>query len=121
MDNVIKDRLSQNSLTEPGGYYDAVRHAHNNIIQTCLSVGIPMMVAYCICLIRLCVKSLRILFSQSRISFKPVYAVQIIIFSFMLTGLVECRIVPVMSCVFVLAAGWLSELNRIGGNGGSIS
>ena len=121
MDNDIKDRLSQNSLTEPGGYYTVAGHAYNNIIQTGLSVGIPMMIAYCICLIRLCVKSLRVLFSQSRASSKPVYAASIIVFGFMLTGLVECRIVPVMSCVFDLAAGWLSELNRICGNGGSIS
>ncbi len=102
------------ALIDFGGYSKEVAHAHNAVLQIGICFGVPAMIAYSIFLIRVCLRSLQILFIHRQSDFRFAFFIPIMVFSLVLQGIPEPLIVnlTIMSSILHLFAGWEIEITE---------
>ncbi len=99
-----KDALSQ---------YGAA-HAHNQLLQVGLILGVPMMAAFLVFLIAMGVKSFRLGFLIGNNHFPGAYILMVMFSTFVVLTLVEAYLVAtfsIMSALFFLFCGWINALD----------
>lgn len=97
-----------NALMQIGGLKDAFAHAHNQILQVGVSLGVPAMIGYIVFLIRICLRSIQILFGKNVKLFPHAYMVPIVILCQVVMNATEAYTVAyysVMGSVFFLFCG----------------
>ena len=101
------------ALTDIGGYPLKADHAHNMVLQTGMSAGVPAMLAYCVFLVSVCRRCLGVLFSSIRVKGDTGWQIPVLILSLTVPCLVEYYISSyhVMAGLFSLLAGLVLLMN----------
>ena len=99
-----KDALAQYRVT----------HAHNQILQVGLILGVPMMVVFILLLIVMIVKSFRLGLISGKRHFPGAYILPVVFGTYVILTLVEAYLVAtfsIMSSLFFLFCGWINALD----------
>lgn len=91
-----------------------VTHAHNQILQVGLILGVPMMAAFFVFLIAMGVKSFRLGLLTGNRLFPGSYMLVVVFSTFVILTLVEAYLVAafsIMSALFFLFCGWINALD----------
>ena len=86
-------------------------HAHNQVLQVGLILGVPMMAAFLVFLISMSVKSFRLGFITGNRHFSGAYMLAVVFSTFVVLTLVEAYLVAnfsIMSALFFLFCGWVN-------------
>lgn len=99
-----KDALAQYRVT----------HAHNQVLQVGLILGVPMMVVFILLLIVMIVKSFRLGLISGKRHFPGAYILPVVFGTYVILTLVEAYLVAtfsIMSSLFFLFCGWINALD----------
>ena len=101
------------AIRDIGGYHiEEVAHAHNIILQIGISMGVPAMLLFCVFLILITVRCIRIL---SRGAGMNSYLIPAIVLCFLVVNMGESYLVgyfSVMACFFYLFCGWIVVIDK---------
>lgn len=108
----------------PLGFDDAIKrvtgkntrvyHAHNEVLNMGVSLGVPMMLALLVLYISIGIKSIRLCFLNKKQSFPGVYVLPIVFITFFISTLLEAYLFAsftIMSSLFFLFCGWINALD----------
>ena len=91
-----------------------VTHAHNQLLQVGLILGVPMMIVFTLFLIVMIVKSFRLGLISGKRYFPGAYILPIVFGTYVILTLVESHLVAtfsIMSSLFFLFCGWINALD----------
>lgn len=89
-------------------------HAHNQVLQVGLILGVPMMIVFTVFLIVMGIKSIRLAFVSGKQRFSGAYILAVLFSTYVVLTLVEAYLVAafsIMSGLFFLFCGWINVLN----------
>ena len=89
-------------------------HAHNQVLQVGLILGVPMMIVFTVFLIVMGIKSIRLAFVSGKQRFSGAYILAVVFSTYVVLTLVEAYLVAafsIMSGLFFLFCGWINVLN----------
>ena len=101
------------ALREIGGLYFDAAHAHNELLQMGVALGVPMMVLFAAFLVYMTVKSVRLGMIEGRKHFQGAYLVPIVFAGLAVLTLAEAYLFGyfcIMSSIFFLFCGWINAL-----------
>ena len=101
------------ALQEMGGLTFEAAHAHNELLQMAVAMGVPMMVLFAAFLIYMTVKSIRLGMIEGRAHFRGAYMVPIVFAGLAVLTLAEAYLFGyfcIMSSLFFLFCGWINAL-----------
>lgn len=101
------------ALQEMGGLNFEAAHAHNELLQMAVAMGVPMMVLFAAFLIYMTVKSVRLGMIEGREHFRGAYMVPIVFAGLAVLTLAEAYLFGyfcIMSSLFFLFCGWINAL-----------
>lgn len=101
------------ALQELGGLDFEAAHAHNELLQMAVAMGVPMMVLFAAFLIYMTVKSVRLGMIEGREHFRGAYMVPIVFAGLAVLTLAEAFLFGyfcIMSSLFFLFCGWINAL-----------
>ena len=89
-------------------------HAHNQVLQVGLILGVPMMIAFTVFLIVMIIKSIRLGLITGKRYFPGAYILPVVFSTYVVLTLVEAYLVAafsIMSSLFFLFCGWINALD----------
>lgn len=101
------------ALKNIGGLKGNYAHAHNELLQMGVSMGVPMMVLYFVFMISMIIKCVRLGMFEGKDHFQGAYMIPVIIASQLVLNLVEAYLFgyfSLMSSLFFLSCGWIHSL-----------
>ena len=122
--NVIKsDPITMIFGVTPTAVSDALRtiggananfaHAHNEVLQMGVSMGVPMMILFVVFIIFMIIKSIRLGMIEGSSHFRGAYMIPVIMASLLVLTLAEAYLFAyfsLMSSLFFLSCGWVNAL-----------
>lgn len=101
------------ALQELGGLNFEAAHAHNELLQMGVALGVPMMVLFAAFMIYMTVKSVRLGMIEGRKHFQGAYLVPVVFAGLAVLTLAEAYLFGyfcIMSSLFFLFCGWINAL-----------
>ena len=101
------------ALQEMGGLTFEAAHAHNELLQMAVAMGVPMMVLFAAFLVYMTVRSIRLGMIEGRAHFRGAYMVPIVFAGLAVLTLAEAYLFGyfcIMSSLFFLFCGWINAL-----------
>lgn len=106
----ITPMVTKDVLAQAGG-----THAHNQVLQVGLILGVPMMIAFTVFLIVMIIKSIRLGLITRKRYFPGAYILPVVFSTYVILTLVEAYLVAtfsIMSSLFFLFCGWVNALDK---------
>ena len=103
------------ALQELGGLNFEAAHAHNELLQMAVAMGVPMMVLFAAFMIYMTVKSVRLGMIEGREHFRGAYMVPVMFAGLAVLTLAEAYLFGyfcIMSSLFFLFCGWMNALTE---------
>lgn len=101
------------ALQELGGLGFEAAHAHNEVLQMAVAMGVPMAVLFAAFLVYMTVKSVRLGMIEGREHFRGAYMVPVVFAGLAVLTLAEAYLFGyfcIMSSLFFLFCGWINAL-----------
>ena len=101
------------ALRTTGGANAYYAHAHNEVLQMGVSMGVPMMILFVVFIVFAIIKSIRLGMIEGSSHFRGAYMIPVIMASLLVLTLAEAYLFAyfsLMSSLFFLSCGWVNAL-----------